>query len=331
MKTNRSVVAALTIALACISFSSARAQSSDDPGDIVKSLYAVHNSGAPLFNQTSNRAIVDKYFEEELANLIWKDAVAAKGELGALGFDPLLGVQDAQIKDFKILPTEWEEDKRGRTSGALVPVTYRDGAKKHTVSFSFQRYDDASPWKISEIDYTNGDSLKGALSAASAKSKAPAGKQAETGEAFGACSTDAYVVDKDPDGLNVRSFPRTGNVIGNIPLDSEGTTVHLVGQNADGGWVQIDEARTTADQVVFSKRGWVSGNMLAVSTRGYDTKGVKLYEINDENSKVVATIPPDTEVKVLGCDGGMLLVKYKNSQGWLAPESQCPNPVTNCN
>lgn len=159
-----------------------------------------------------------------------------------------------------------------------------------------------------------------------------AGLKDETAS-FGSCSVDAYVIDKDRDGLNIRSEPRTGAVIGNLPLRShpDGTIVHLVGQNADGGWLQIDKAQTVDDKVVFNKRGWVSGNMLGVSTRGYGTNGVKLYETNDEKSKVVTTIPPETEVKVVGCDGGMLRVKFNNSTGWLTPDSQCPSPVTNCN
>ena len=144
------------------------------------------------------------------------------------------------------------------------------------------------------------------------------------------CSAEAYVIDPDPKGLNVRSAPRTGRVIANIPKDKEGTVVKLVAQNGDGGWLQIDKAQTTAEKVVFDKKGWVSGNMLAVSTRGYDTKGVKLYE-GGEASTVLATIPPETEVRVVGCDGKRLQVKYKNAVGWLNDDDQCPNPVTNCN
>ncbi len=144
------------------------------------------------------------------------------------------------------------------------------------------------------------------------------------------CSADAYVIDPDPKGLNVRNAPRTGSVIGNIPKDKEGTVVRLVAQNGDGGWLQIDNAQTTADKVVFDKKGWVSGNMLAVSTRGYDTKGVKLYE-GGEASTVLTTIPAETQVRVVGCDGKRLQVKYKDAVGWLNEDAQCASPVTNCN
>lgn len=144
------------------------------------------------------------------------------------------------------------------------------------------------------------------------------------------CDSSAYVIDPDPKGLNVRSAPRTGKVLANIPKDEDGTIVHLVAQNGDGGWLQIDQAETIGGEVVFDEKGWVSGNMLAVSTRGYGTKGVKLYEAG-EASTVLATIPPESEVKVVGCDGKRLQVKYKNAVGWLNADDQCPSPVTNCN
>jgi SH3-like domain-containing protein len=144
------------------------------------------------------------------------------------------------------------------------------------------------------------------------------------------CDTSAYVVDPDPKGLNVRSAPRTGKVIANIPKDAEGTVVRLVAQNGDGGWLQIDNAETIMGNVVFDKKGWVSGNMLAVSTRGYGTKGVKLYE-GGKASSVVTTVPAEAEVRVVGCDGKRLQVKYKTAVGWLNEEDQCASPVTNCN
>ncbi len=146
------------------------------------------------------------------------------------------------------------------------------------------------------------------------------------------CEASAYVIDPDPQGLNVRATPRTGKVIGNLPKAKaqDGTIVHLIAENGDGGWLQIDKAQTTEDKVVLDKRGWVSGNMLAVSTRGYETKGVKLYE-GGEASSVLATIPPETVVKVVGCDGSRLQVKHKNVVGWLNAEDQCASPVTNCN
>jgi hypothetical protein len=145
-----------------------------------------------------------------------------------------------------------------------------------------------------------------------------------------ACDTDAYVVDKDPKGLNVRDSPGAGGrVVAVIPADMDGTVVHLVSSNPNG-WVQIDRAETIMGAVVFDKKGWVSGNMLGIETRGYGTRGVKLYA-GGRGSKILGTIPPESEVKVAGCDGDRMRVRYKSLTGWLDPDSQCASPVTTCN
>jgi SH3-like domain-containing protein len=175
-----------------------------------------------------------------------------------------------------------------------------------------------------------GDNLKMMTEAIITKEPWLTAGPSDQGGPMRTCDATAYVIDPDPKGLNVRSAPRTGKVIGNVPKDKEGTVVRLIAQNGDGGWLQIDNAKTTADKVVFDKKGWVSGNMLAVSTRGYDTKGVKLYE-GGEASTVLATIPPETEVRVVGCDGKRLEVKYKNTVGWLNEDDQCPKPSGKCN
>jgi hypothetical protein len=142
---------------------------------------------------------------------------------------------------------------------------------------------------------------------------------------------EAYVVDPDPKGLNVRETPGVGGrVVAVIPADGDGTVVHLVASSPDG-WVQIDRAETVGGTVVFEgKKGWVSGNMLGTSTRGYGTKGVKVYA-GAATRKVLGTIPPEAEVKVAGCGGDKMRVKYKSLNGWLNRDDQCPSPVTLCN
>ena len=132
-------------------------------------------------------------------------------------------------------------------------------------------------------------------------------------------------------GLNVRAAPGVqGRVVAVIPLDGDGTVVHLAASNANG-WVQIDRAETVGGEVVFDKKkGWVSGNMLATETRGYGTRGVKLYAAARKGS-AVGTVPPENEVRVAGCSGDWVKVRHKSLAGWLQPEDQCPNPVTVCN
>ena len=156
--------------------------------------------------------------------------------------------------------------------------------------------------------------------AATAASAAPA-----------ACDVRAYVVDPDPKGLNVRDAPGVnGGVVAVIPSDGDGTIVHLVASGPNG-WVQIDRAETIDGTAVFDrKRGWVSGRMLGTETRGYGTRGVKLYAAARRGG-AVGTVPPEAEVRVAGCSGDWVRVNYKKLGGWLEPEDQCPNPVTLCN
>lgn len=145
-----------------------------------------------------------------------------------------------------------------------------------------------------------------------------------------ACDVEAYVVDPDPKGLNVRDTPGVdGKVVAVIPADGDGTVVHIVASSPNG-WAQINRAETISGTVVFDKKGWVSGNMLGTSTRGYGTRGVKLRG-EGKTGQVVGTIPPESEVKVAGCAGDKIKVKYRNLTGFLDLDAQCPNPVTLCN
>jgi SH3-like domain-containing protein len=147
------------------------------------------------------------------------------------------------------------------------------------------------------------------------------------------CDTTAFVTDKDPKGLNVRdSSSESGKVIGQVPFNKDGTTVHIISSSSNG-WVMIDKATivtATDEKSVFDKKGWVSANLLAITTRGYDAGGVELYE-GAKGSKVLTKIPEDMEMKILGCDGKRMKVEYKNFTGWLEPDAQCDSAVTRCN
>ena len=70
------------------------------PEAMVADLYKQHDAKKSPFFQTKNRALVDKYFTKTLADLIWKDATTAKGEVGAIDGDPLYNAQDIEIKNF---------------------------------------------------------------------------------------------------------------------------------------------------------------------------------------------------------------------------------------
>ena len=113
---------------------------------LVADLYKQHDAKKSPFFQTKSRALVDKYFTKQLADMIWKDAVNSAGELGALDADPLYDAQDTQIKNFAV----GRADVKSET--ANVPVTFTNFGEKKTLTFSLKRVGDA--WKIDNIKYS---------------------------------------------------------------------------------------------------------------------------------------------------------------------------------
>jgi hypothetical protein len=144
----------MTLFLAFSSVGSAQSKTKTiTPDVIVKNLYAAQKAGSGPFFQTKNRAVVDKYFTKHLANLIWKDAVTANGEVGAIDFDPLYGSQDPQITDFTIMETGWGGDSKfGPDDEAVVQVTFKDSGKERMVSYQFKQGKDKN-WKIYDVHY----------------------------------------------------------------------------------------------------------------------------------------------------------------------------------
>jgi len=135
------------------------------PNIIVQNLYAAQKAGSSPFFQTKDRAAVDNYFTKDLADLIWQDAVAANGEVGAIDFDPLYNAQDTKITAFKIGKPMYGE---GNLNLADVPVTFKNMGKDGTVLFRLERDSPKTVWKISDVYYPSNpessSSLKDILS-----------------------------------------------------------------------------------------------------------------------------------------------------------------------
>ncbi|OUL22206.1 SH3 domain-containing protein [Nostoc sp. 106C] len=135
------------------------------------------------------------------------------------------------------------------------------------------------------------------------------------------CNIYAYVNVSASQALNVRSGASSNNkVLGQVPVND---TVQVVGFLPN--WAKITNASGG-----FKGTGWVSLAKLGLSTRGYGTKGVKLYAKTNQKSQVIVRVPPNTNVKLLGCQGGWALVEYKAIKGWLVREDQCGAALTSC-
>jgi len=115
------------------------------PTALVADLYKQHDAKKSPFFQDKNRALVDKYFTRDTADLIWKDSTTSSGEVGALDGDPLYDAQDTDIKKFMIGKASIAGEK------ATVVVTFMNFDQKKTVTFALVK--DGAKWKIDDISY----------------------------------------------------------------------------------------------------------------------------------------------------------------------------------
>jgi hypothetical protein len=120
------------------------------PEQVVANLYRQHKKSSPFF-QIKSRALLDKYFQKELADLLWQDAHSAGGEVGALDGDPLFNAQDMQITKFAI------HDGAVLSGATNVPVSFENFGKKHQIIFRLIW--NKTGWKIADIAYDDGATL----------------------------------------------------------------------------------------------------------------------------------------------------------------------------
>lgn len=150
------------------------------------------------------------------------------------------------------------------------------------------------------------------------------------------CLVNAYSIDKDKNGLNVRSGPsKSGKIIKKLkPANDGGYMIYpefeVIG--AEGDWLRITNARQGLDgDVIFQDAGWVHRNLVATTTRGYDSGHVTMRKARSQSSAAIADVPRETEVKIRSCNGDWALVEYHGKTGWLAPDDMCGTAETTCN
>jgi hypothetical protein len=128
-------------------------QVSEPPEALVRALYKTHDAKKSPFFQAKDRALVDKFFVDEMADLIWEDAtIAAKtGEQALLDADPLYNAQDMDIKDFVIHPAQIDGDQ------AEVLVTFTNFGEKKEFTYLLDK--EGGKWLIGDIFYGDGSQL----------------------------------------------------------------------------------------------------------------------------------------------------------------------------
>ena len=125
------------------------------PKDLVAQLYQAHRS--KKHDPLEETHLLGRYFEAELLKLYLEDRREAKGEVGRLDGDPLYNAQDMEIRDFSISAPEITGQE------ARVAVNFKNMGKPTRVEYVLSRTADG--WKISDIRYDDGSSLKKILQA----------------------------------------------------------------------------------------------------------------------------------------------------------------------
>lgn len=140
------------------------------PSALVAELYRESARKRSPFFQTRSRALVNKYFEKRLGDLIWKDAIRSKREVGAIDGDPLFNAQDMEIKHFMIHGPDFAsgrarmvDGRKAPVTGAEVKVTFENFGKKQQIMFLLTPGAVTSGWKIANIKYDDGTDLLGIL------------------------------------------------------------------------------------------------------------------------------------------------------------------------
>lgn len=122
------------------------------PDAVVRELYRVHKKGYGRVFVKEGRKLQQRFFDDNLANLIWKDLTETPPDIvGHLDFDPLYNAQDIRITRFRVGAATLEGDK------ATVPVTFQNFDRKENLKFLMTKT--AAGWKISNIEYGEGFDL----------------------------------------------------------------------------------------------------------------------------------------------------------------------------
>jgi len=133
------------------------------PKDVVARLYKAYGTEQSSAGETR---LFTRYFDDELLKLYLKDKREAKGEVGRLDGDPLYNAQEVQITDFSISepqPSSADHSSHVTRDTSLVVVRFKNIGKPTRVEYVLRQT--VHGWKISDIRYDDGYSLKKILQA----------------------------------------------------------------------------------------------------------------------------------------------------------------------
>jgi hypothetical protein len=149
-----SLIPLLVILASLSSHAAQRVRPTNSPDSVIRELYRVHNNGKGGVFEAKGKKYIYKFFEQKLADLIWKDiSETPESELGNLDFDPLYNAQDTGITNFSIGKPLIEGDS------TTVLVSFRNFGQRTRVKFDMHKGKEG--WRIKNVIYgDNSDLIK---------------------------------------------------------------------------------------------------------------------------------------------------------------------------
>ena len=125
------------------------------PRKVVTDLYSAHAGKADPLQYPASKKLLGAYFEQGLLSLFLKDQTESKGEVGKIDSDPLYDAQDFDIKDFSVALVAEQKDS------AEVAASFKNIGTSEKIVFLLTNT--AQGWRITDIKYSDGRTLKGML------------------------------------------------------------------------------------------------------------------------------------------------------------------------
>jgi|SRR5919197_2018867 hypothetical protein len=125
------------------------------PTKVVTDLYSAHKGKADPLQYPASKKLLGAYFEKGLLSLYLKDQSESKGEVGKLEFDPLYNAQDFEIKNFSVALVTQQKDS------AEVAASFKNMGTTEKIVFLLSNT--TPDWRITDIKYSDGRTLKGIL------------------------------------------------------------------------------------------------------------------------------------------------------------------------
>ncbi|KQW58797.1 hypothetical protein ASD02_07460 [Ensifer sp. Root1252] len=138
----QNVTFAFVLGLATAVATGAWAQPFRSPTALIEALYAPYLGDG----DTSER---DAFFSNDLTKLYETDAEKSQGEVGAIGFDPVINGQDWDIANLRIGKAE--------ITGPSAVVTVRFENFSAPVTLRYSLMNEAGNWQVDDIESTEGD------------------------------------------------------------------------------------------------------------------------------------------------------------------------------